>query len=281
MFILKKEKETNTERSSGMKKRVVFGFLLGFAVIALAACRADQDGISTAGESSGNGQSSLSQTEEGTDAQASQNEAADSVQTEIQEGQGSNVLIAYFSLPEDVETTGVDAVAGASVVVKDGEKLGNTEYVARLIQQTIGGDLFAIETVDAYPLDHDPLVDHAAEEQDENFRPELAAHVENFERYEYVFLGFPNWWGDMPMPVYSFLEEYDFGAKTIIPFITHGGSGASRTLDTISQIQPGALLMTGDELILSRNQVAESEETVAEWARGLGINAEAALRRME
>lgn len=76
----------------------------------------------------------------------------------------------------------------------------------------------------------------------------------------------------MPMAVYSFLEEYDFGAKTIIPFITHGGSGASRIIDTISKLQPGALMM-GNELVLSRNDVAESEETVVEWAKGLGINA--------
>ena len=103
---------------------------------------------------------------------------------------GSNILIVYFSVPEDVDITGVDAVAGASVVVKDGEKLGNTEYVAGLIQQTIGGDLFRIETTEPYPLDHDPLVDQAAEEQGENFRPELAAHVENFEQYEYVFVGY-------------------------------------------------------------------------------------------
>lgn len=183
----------------------------------------------------------------------------------------SNVLIAYFSVPEDVD--GTDAVSGASVVVEDGEKLGNTEYVAELIQQTVGGDLFRIETVEDYPLDHDLLVNQAAEEQDEDFRPELATHVQNFEQYEYVFLGYPNWWGDMPMAIYSFLEEYDFGAKTIIPFITHGGSGASRTVDTISELQPGALMM-GNELVLSRNDVAESGETVMEWAKGLGINAE-------
>lgn len=103
---------------------------------------------------------------------------------------GSNILIAYFSVPENVDTTGVDAVAGASIVVKDGEKLGNTEYVAKLIQETIGGDLFRIETTETYPLDHDPLVDQAAEEQDEGFRPTLVASVENFEQYEYVFLGF-------------------------------------------------------------------------------------------
>lgn len=185
--------------------------------------------------------------------------------------ESGKILIAYFSVPEDVDINGVDAIAGASVVVRDGEKMGNTEYVARLIQETVGGDLFRIETVDEYPLEHDPLVNQAAEEQDANLRPELATHVENFEQYEYVFLGYPNWWGDMPQPLYTFLEEYDFGAKTIIPFITHGGSGASRTVDTISQLQPGAVLM-GNELVLSRNNVADSEETVVAWAEGLGLN---------
>lgn len=187
---------------------------------------------------------------------------------------GSNVLIAYFSVPEDVDT--MDAVAGASIMVKDGEKLGSTEYVVKVIQQTVGGDLFRIETVEDYPLDHDLLVDQAADEQDANARPELATRVENFEQYEYVFLGYPNWWGDMPMAVYSFLEEYDFGAKTIIPFITHGGNHTSNTVNTISKLQPGALMM-GNELVLSRNDVADSEETIVEWAQGLGINAVARL----
>ena len=175
------------------------------------------------------------------------------------------ILIAYFSVPENVDTAGADAVAGASIVVSDGEKLGNTEYVANLIQETIGGELFRIETEEEYPLDHDPLVDQASEEKSENFRPELTSHVENFEQYETILLGYPNWWGDMPMPVYSFLEEYDFGAKTVIPFITHGGSGASRTVDTISELQPGALIRD-NALILSRNDVADSEETVVSWA---------------
>lgn len=187
---------------------------------------------------------------------------------------GSNILIAYFSVPEDVDT--VDAVAGASIVVRENEKLGNTEYVAELIQQTVGGDLFRIETVDAYPLDHDTLVDQAADEQDENKRPELSGHVENFDQYETVILGFPNWWADLPMPVYTFLEEYDFGAKTIIPFVTHGGSGFSGTVKTISQLQPDAYV-SENTLSLSRNSVADSEAAVVEWAQSLGLNAVSAM----
>ena len=105
---------------------------------------------------------------------------------------GSGVLIVYFSVPEDVDISGEDAVAGASIVVRDGEKLGNTEYVAGRIQETIGGDLFRIETVDPYPLDHDPLVDQAADEQVENARPQLALHIENLDQYKTILLGFPN-----------------------------------------------------------------------------------------
>ncbi len=182
----------------------------------------------------------------------------------------SGVLIAYFSVPEDVDISGVDAVAGASVVVHDEKKMGNTEYVAGLIQEAIGGDLFCIETVESYPLDHNPLVDQAADEQDENARPQLASHIENLDSYETILLGYPNWWGDMPMPLYSFLEEYDFGGKTIIPFITHGGSRASRTTDMIAKLEPEAQIY-GDALVISREDVADSEKTVKDWAKSLAI----------
>ena len=110
-----------------------------------------------------------------------------------QEGQSesSNVLIAYFSVPEDVDTEGIDANAGASVVVREGQVMGNLEYMADVIQQTIGGDLFRIETVEEYPLDHEPLVDQAAEEQDEEARPELSTQIENPDQYDTILLGYP------------------------------------------------------------------------------------------
>ena len=102
-----------------------------------------------------------------------------------QEGQSesSNILIAYFSVPEDVDTKGIDANAGASVVVREGQVMGNLEYMANVIQQTIGGDLFRIETVEEYPLDHEPLVDQAAEEQDEEARPELSTQIMQINVY--------------------------------------------------------------------------------------------------
>lgn len=186
------------------------------------------------------------------------------------EADGAGILIAYFTMPEDVDTSGVNAVAGASIVVNDGEVLGNTEYMASIIQDTIGGDLFQIETVQQYPLDHDPLVDQAAEEQDAESRPELSAHLDNLEQYDTIILGYPNWWGDMPMAVYSFLEEYDFSGKTIIPYCPHGGSGFSGTVDTIAELQPNATV-SDEGLAISRDDVADSASDVAAWAESLPI----------
>lgn len=183
----------------------------------------------------------------------------------------SGVLIAYFSVPEDVDPAGADAVSGASIVVRDGQHLGNTQYVAQVVQEAVGGDLFRIETIQQYPLEHDPLVDQASDEKAASARPELATHIENLEQYDTILIGYPNWWADLPMPLYTFLEEYDFSGKTIIPFVTHGGSQASRTVDTIAQLQPNAVVWD-DPLVLSRNDVADSAEQVTAWAEGLNLN---------
>lgn len=188
----------------------------------------------------------------------------------------SHTLIVYFSHPEDVDTNGADAVAGASVVVQNGDVLGNVEYVATLVQQTVGGNLCAIETVIQYPLDHELLVDQAADEQGSNTRPELVTHIQNLEQYDTILLGFPNWWGDMPQPLYTFLEAHDFGAKTIIPFVVHGGSGFSDTRNIISMLQPGAFV-SDNALSLSRNDVANSEEKIIAWAESLGLDEEEAM----
>lgn len=181
----------------------------------------------------------------------------------------SHILIAYFSVPEDISTA--DAIAEASIVVKDGVKTGNTEYAAKLIREAVGGDLFRIETVESYPLDHDALIDYAADEQNDGKRPALSPKIENLDRYDTVILGFPNWWADLPMPVYTFLEEYDLSGKTIVPFVTHGGSGFSSTAKTISEMQPDARV-SDNTLSLSRNSVSECKAQVTEWAQSLGIS---------
>lgn len=227
-------------------------------VLSLAACSSNQQEEAAT--------QALSSTEAASTPAANHNEAEESTATEGNPSNG-NILIAYFSVPE---TDGVDAVAGASRVVVDGEVLGNNQYIAQLIQQETGGDLFRIETVQEYPGSHDPLLEFAYNERAEDARPELATQIENLDSYEVIFLGYPNWNSDLPMPLYTFLEEYDFSGKTIIPFTTHGGSGFSRTIQTIQELQPDAVVIE-DGLSISRNSVPDAQADVTEWVAGLNL----------
>lgn len=180
-------------------------------------------------------------------------------------GSGSKILTVYFSVPE---TDGVDTVAGASRVVKEGEVSGNTEFIAKEIQKNLGGDLFAIETVQKYPGEHQELRDFAYEELDKDARPELSGQIDNLESYDVVLVGYPNWNADLPMPLYTFFENYDFAGKTIIPFVTHGGSGFSDTVNTIKELEPDAEVIR-EGLSISRNDVANAQEDVKEWTDAL------------
>lgn len=245
-------------------KKTISMLLALVLVCTLSACGTETKTPDTSADSTDNTVSNSSQSEVSSSDTGSGSNSQDDVTS-------SRILIAYFSIPEDV--SGTDAVAGASVVVKDGVKMGNTEYVSKLIQETIGGDLFRIETVESYPLDHDTLVDQAADEQDENKRPALSSKVSNLDQYDTIILGFPNWWADLPMPVYTFLEEYDLSGKTIIPFVTHGGSGFSSTIRTISKLQSGAQV-SDNTLSLSRNSVADCKNQVTEWAKSLNVSAD-------
>lgn len=128
--------------------------------------------------------------------QQSDNTSVENNESDLEAG---NVLIVYFS------------------------QTGNTETVANIIHDNVGGDIVKLETTEAYPSDYDELVDYAHQEQQEDARPELSTVIENIEQYDTIFLGYPNWWGDMPMAIYTFLDTYDLSGKTIAPFITHGG----------------------------------------------------------
>ena len=260
-----------------MRKRIAAWMITTIFALTVAGCSQDNSsGQAADGSNAQEEAADSSNTQEETDganAQEAPEDTGDTASSDTgtaQEGQSesSNVLIAYFSVPEDVDTEGIDANAGASIVVREGQVMGNLEYMADVIQQTIGGDLFRIETVEEYPLDHEPLVDQAAEEQDEEARPELSTQIENPDQYDTILLGYPNWWGDMPMALYTFLEEYDFSGKTIIPFTAHGGSGFSDTVDTIAELQPDAEV-SDEGLSISRNDVADAQEEISSWAQGL------------
>lgn len=172
-----------------------------------------------------------------------------------------NVLVAYFSEPE---SEGTDAVAGASRVIEDGEILGNTEQIATWIARSVKSDMYQIESVDDYPGNHDELVDQAEKEKEENVRPKLKASIEDLENYDTIFIGYPIWWSDLPMPVYSFFEEEDFSGKTIILFSTHGGSGFANTEEIIRDLEPDATVESSS-FTVSRNDVSQSQALVQEW----------------
>ena len=114
------------------------------------------------------------------------------------------------------------------------------------------------------------LLDIAQEEQANGARPAIAETVENFEQYDTVYFGFPNWWGDMPMILYTFLDEYDFSGKTIAPFVTSGGSGFSGSIGTIESMEPEATVTEG--LSLGSSQAAEPADAVTEWLAANGLS---------
>lgn len=141
--------------------------------------------------------------------------------------------------------------------------------MARMIQAEVGGDLFLIETESTYPVSYDETIDVGQQEQREGARPALVSQVENLDQYDIVFLGFPNWWGDMPMAVYTFLEEYDLSGKTIVPFVTSGGSGFSGTQSTIADLEPLATVLDG--LSVRDSAAANAQEDVTSWLSQLSL----------
>lgn len=182
--------------------------------------------------------------------------------------EGTKTLVAYFSMPETTNPNNMTQEEENSTVVINGEVLGNTQYVAYLIQKNTGADIFRIEPKTPYPTNHKTLVDLAKAEQNNKARPELAAKVENLGQYDVIFLGYPNWWGDMPMILYSFLESHNLSGKTIIPFNTHGGSGFSNTINTIAALQPNANVIKNG-FTVSRDTVENCADDVAAWVKKL------------
>lgn len=160
-------------------------------------------------------------------------------------GDSSSMLIAYFSWS------------------------GNTEQVAQIIQQETGGDLFEIAPATPYTNDYNELLDIAQQEQSDNARPELAGQVENWEQYDTIFVGYPNWWSDAPMAVYTFLESYNWDGKTLIPFNTSASGGFGRSLSGLEESAPGASILDG--ISFTERNLGDTQSEVAAWLDELGL----------
>ena len=183
---------------------------------------------------------------------------------------GEGVLIAYFSRVGNTDFgDDTDSDSTASVVATSDGLQGNTEVIARMIKNDVGGELFLIETADTYPVSYDETIDVGQKEHSDNARPALTARIENMDDYHTIFLGFLNWWGDMPMAVYSFLDAYDLSGKTIIPFVTSGGSGFSDAENTIAELEPNATVLDG--LSVGDSSVDGAQKNVTSWLTGLGL----------
>ncbi|MGL5722779.1 MAG: flavodoxin [Brevinema sp.] len=146
-------------------------------------------------------------------------------------------------------------------------RTGNTRTVATEIQRKVGGTLFEIQTVQNYPSEYRATTDIAKEEQRTNARPALSTTVSNINDYDTIFIGFPSWWGTMPMACFTFLEAYNFSGKTIIPFVTHEGSGLGRSEADIKRLAPQASLKQGFAIRGS----AASRTDITPWLRGVGL----------
>lgn len=161
----------------------------------------------------------------------------------------SNILVAYFS------------------------HTGNTEVIASMIAEQTGGDLFHVETTTVYPEEYNDLIAQARQEQDDDARPELASSVADMDAYDTVFIGYPNWWGTMPMTMFTFLESYDFSGKTVVPFCTHEGSALGSSESDIAELLPDAELLDGLAVRgqTARNRQDKAREAVADWLREGGF----------
>jgi flavodoxin len=171
----------------------------------------------------------------------------------------SKTLIAYFS------RNGNNYLDGSVVNLS----VGNTEVIAKKLEKITGSDIFKIKTVRSYPEDYTETTNVAQEEKSQNARPELTEKVDDMDSYDVIYLGYPNWWGTLPMAVCTFLESYDFSGKTIAPYCTNEGSGMGSSERDIKKICPKAKVLSG--LAIRGGSVDRAEKDVMNWLRKIDL----------
>ena len=169
------------------------------------------------------------------------------------------ILIAYFSRADENTRVGVI------------EK-GNTRILAEMLQGMTGGDIFEIKNVKPYPKEYKETTDIAKQEKEINFRPEIVEPLPNVQEYDVILLGYPIWWSDLPMAVYTFLEKENFNGKVIAPFCTHEGSGIAGTEGYIAEIT-NARMLSGLEMrgSVAQNSPEEAKEQLENWLKNLEV----------
>ena len=226
-------------------KRIIAMLTVIALIFAFAGCSAN-----TKNESPSKASATKTET-----ASAKESSAESKTSNSTATSNGKSSVVVYFS------RTGEQY--GVGVIEK-----GNTAIVADAIVEQTGADSFEIlPKNDNYPTTYNELTDVAKEEQNQNARPEIKDTLQNFEQYDTIYLGYPIWWGDLPMICYTFLESYDFSGKTIIPFCTHAGSGNAGTQSKIQSAAPNAtvkdvLAIAGTD---TQNNPDSVKTAVSEW----------------
>ena len=151
---------------------------------------------------------------------------------------------------------------------------GNTAIVAEIIAKKTNANLFEIKPLnDNYPTTYKELTEYAEKERENKVKPKIKGTINNFDDYETIFIGYPNWWGEPPMIIYSFIESYDFSNKTVIPFITHEGSGMGGTDIKIKNATKSKDFLKGFEIYghIAQNNIKETEKQVDNWLKELNL----------
>ena len=216
-------------------KKVISIFTAVFMAFSLSACGNNSDTASAASNTvSDTSAAKITDTKSDTETQKDQPD----------NGESSDILIVYFS------------------------ETGNTEILAELIHEQVGGDMFRIEPVTPYPQGEE-LFDYTKAEQDNDERPEISGSVENMEQYDTVFIGYPIWWYEVPQIIKTFLDDYDLSGKKVIPFNNHEGSRDGGTYDYIAEQEPDAEVLEGLP-IRGGDMQKDQSETVQNWLKELG-----------
>jgi flavodoxin len=171
-------------------------------------------------------------------------------------------------MPETDDPNDMTEDEANSTHVVDGKVLGNTQYVAQLIQARTGAEIFRIETAQPMPLEHEALIEQSVREQEEDARPELKALVTDLGAFDTVFIGYPIWNYELPSPVNTFLDQHDFNGKNIVLFSTHGGNQLADTVATITDKLSGSTV-NQNGFTISRDDMDRAESEVGSWLDGL------------
>lgn len=188
---------------------------------------------------------------------------ADNTVVEDQQASIESALQHYESVGDRMQ--GADATSSASIL-----QPGNVSKLAMWIQEEIDGDLFSIQVTDSYPSNYDECLERAADEKAANARPSLKEKIANIDDYDTIFIGYPNWWYSVPMPVLTFIDENDLENKNIVLFCCHGTGGLARSVEDIENELPDSVHLEKNVIGIYRNEINDAKQKILEWLNDIG-----------